>query len=72
MDRPATRDDMHQCYSDEHKDAYGFRPRDCGDWTFEDFATGIEQLREEAEAELAAPDHGNGWRYDGDPRALDL
>lgn len=71
MDRLATRDDMHMAYSDTHKELYGFRPRDCGEWSFEDFANGLDMLAEESEAMHSAPAQGHGWAYDGDPSALE-
>ncbi len=57
-------------YSDLHKDLYGCRPH-CDDWAERDLVQGIRDLREELEAERAAPASGNGWAYDGDPRALE-
>lgn len=72
MERPATRDDMYQAYSDEHKALYGVRARFAAEWTFEELAEGLEMLREEEEASHAAPASGNGWAYDGDPRALEF
>ena len=72
MDRPATRDDMYQAYSDDHKALYGVRARFAADWSFEELAEGLEMLREEMEADFSAPDHGEGWSYEGDARALEL
>lgn len=72
MERQATRDELHNAYSDAHKDVYGVRPQDCEDWTADDFEAGLDMLAEETEAMHSAPAQPHGWSFDGDPRALDF
>jgi hypothetical protein len=68
----ATRDDMIDAYSDAHKAATGVRAVPADDWTHDEIGAAITQFIEEAEAEFAAPAHGEGWAFEGDPRALAL
>ena len=63
-------DELMSEYSELHKDLYGCRPH-CDGWAEQDLVQGIATLREELEAEQSAPASGNGWAYDGDPRALE-
>jgi hypothetical protein len=78
MDRILTdpaeiRDALISDWSDTYKAAYGVRPRfDVGDWTDDELFAEIESLREEAEVSASAPSAGEGWAYEGDPRALDF
>jgi hypothetical protein len=65
------RSELHNTYSDAYKEIYGVRPRDCADWTADEFVAELDMLAEESEAMHSAPAQGHGWAYDGDPRALE-
>ena len=44
----------HEIYSDMHKDAYGFRPRnDVSDWTLEDFEKEFQTMGKQIEEDMA-------------------
>jgi len=46
-------DDVLGCYSDLHKDVYGYRPRGMTGWTLQDFQNAIEELQPKLKVVMA-------------------